>query len=104
MPRKPTGMPELKMGKQEHFQTLIFTAEYSEHDTLNKQLLEQIYQDRTDDEVGLKKSNMPALGGWHSNTDYHARKEYREVLKRILQAGHGISTSAGLPPGLCSQD
>ncbi len=59
----------LKVGR--YFPTHIFSLTVPDSEALNQQLIEAIYAERDRDRGGVRKSNYPQLGGWHSQVKLH---------------------------------
>ena len=56
---------------QRYFPTLIFSLEVPDSEILNDHLIETIYAERERDRTGVRKSNFPELGSWHSHVKLH---------------------------------
>ncbi len=54
---------------------------------LNAHLIEAIYADREHDMTGVRRSNVPELGGWHSHVKLHKDDKYAELVEHIDAAG-----------------
>ena len=65
------SLPEDALKVQRYFPTLIFSLEVPGSEILNAQLVEAIYAERERDTTGVRKSNFPELGSWHSHVKLH---------------------------------
>ena len=71
-------------------QVFIFQVPSEPAQHLNASLLNLIYAERERDIDGLKRSNHPALGGWHSQNFLHKQPEYAEIVEVINSVGAEI--------------
>ncbi len=81
-----------------YFPTMVFSIACSDHETLNKHLLEMIYAERERDRKGIERSNFSKLGGWHSHNNLHREDAYKPLTDRVHQAGRRISRKLGYHP------
>ena len=65
------SLPEDALKVQRYFPTLIFSLEVPGSEILNARLVEAIYAERERDTTGVRKSNFPELGSWHSHVKLH---------------------------------
>lgn len=72
------------MVKQAVFPTLLYTRELVEAEEINAELLEMIRAERERDGKGVQRSNVRALGGWHSKSDLQARPEYKRITRKVM--------------------
>ena len=89
----PTGLQNFT--KTAYFPTLVFQASVAGSEALNQKLLDAIYADRDEDEKGLVKSNVAALGGWHSGVSIHKAQEYSALVKNVNDATKRLSEELG---------
>jgi uncharacterized protein (TIGR02466 family) len=54
-------------------------------------LLDAIYRERDEDEIGLELSNFRGLGGWHSRTTLHKESEFALMANTIRDAAAVIA-------------
>ena len=80
-------MPEDAFNMTRYFPTLVFTLDIPDHEALNKQLINAIYAERDRDTIGVRKSNYPQLGGWHSQVKLHREPSYEGLVEYIEFAG-----------------
>ena len=78
-----------------YFPTMIFSVSCARAEELNPYLLTQIYAERDRDQRGIKKSNYPELGGWHSRSDLHKESTFIPIVESINQAARRISDNLG---------
>lgn len=86
---------DLGFVRRSYFPTMIFQIDVPEPEDLNKKLLASIYAERERDKKGISRSNIPALGGWHSHNDLYKSKEYAELVGLIGQATSKMSEDLG---------
>ncbi len=80
------------------FPTFLYDIKIENHEVLNSELLNKIYDEKKADEKGLQRSNLKGLGGWHSKNSLHQKAEFRSLADKILNAGNRISTDLGYNP------
>lgn len=73
-----------------YFPTMIFTIECHDHLSMNEHVLSEIYKERGRDRTGIERSNIPQLGGWHSKSDLHLRKEFQCIVDHVNKASERI--------------
>ena len=78
-----------------YFPTMVFQIDLKNPEKLNESLIERIYNERIRDQKGISRSNIPALGGWHSHNDLHKADDYAEMVSRINQATARMSENLG---------
>ncbi len=66
-----------------YFPTLIFSLEVPGSEILNAQLLEAIYAEREGDRAGVRKSNFPELGSWHSHVKLHKDVAFAGLVQYV---------------------
>lgn len=76
-------MNELKIKRQSYFPTLVYRATIENPENLNKDLVQAIYKDRLEDQEGITRSNIRALGGWHSKINLHKEPEYEPLVTYV---------------------
>ena len=77
--------------KNAYFPTLVFQITIADPDEMNRHLLELIYKDRENDRDGINRSNVQALGGWHSEIQLHKSAKYKELVRNVNAATAKIS-------------
>lgn len=78
-----------------YFPTIIFNIETNGTEELNAHLLDLTYAERERDAEGVERSNVRALGAWHSKLLLHHEEPYRPLVDRIYAAGARISKRMG---------
>ena len=71
--------------REAFFPTLIYYQDLSEAERLKSKLLRDIYAWRDADEQGVVRSNVAAVGSWHSAVDMHRRPEFEQLVGLIEQ-------------------
>ena len=66
-----------------YFPTLIFSLDVPDSETLNAHLIEAIYAERERDSKGVRKSNFPELGGWHSHVKLHRDVTFAGLVEHV---------------------
>ena len=66
-----------------YFPTLIFSLDVPDSEALNAHLIEAIYAERECDRAGMRRSNYPELGGWHSHIKLHKDAMFAEVVQQV---------------------
>jgi uncharacterized protein (TIGR02466 family) len=84
-----------KFTKRSYFPTQIFQIDLPRPEELNNKLLSLIYAERERDQKGIDRSNIPALGGWHSHNDLHKSADFADLAKLIGAATDKISEDQG---------
>ncbi len=84
-----------KFSTKTYFPTFVFQMDVAEADTLNADLLENIYAERERDKPGIARSNFTELGGWHSHNNLHKNKQYAPLVEKIGLAGKKMSKELG---------
>ena len=69
-----------------HFPTLIFSLDVPDSEVLNAHLIEAIYAERERDRSGVRKSNFPELGGWHSHVKLHKDDTFSGLVQYVDEA------------------
>lgn len=71
----------LKVGH--YFPTLIFSLDVPNSEILNVHLIEAIYAERERDGTGVRKSNFPELGSWHSHVKLHKDGTFAGLVQHV---------------------
>jgi uncharacterized protein (TIGR02466 family) len=66
-----------------YFPTLIFSLDVPGSETLNAHLIEAIYAERERDRTGVRKSNFPELGSWHSHVKLHKDATFAGLVQHV---------------------
>lgn len=86
---------DVKVTKRAYFPTLIYQIEVPNPEALNRKLLAAVYAERERDQKGIERSNIPALGGWHSHNDLHKVPEFADMTNLVNQATAKVSDEQG---------
>ena len=89
---------EKKMGQDLFFPTPIYFTDLGEAEAINARIKPLIRAWREEDPHGEFRSNEPQVGGWHSRTDMHTRREYDSLTREIFELMHGVYTNLGYDP------
>jgi uncharacterized protein (TIGR02466 family) len=84
------NLSTLKVTKRAYFPTLIYQIDLPQPEELNNRLLHSIYAEQEKDQKGIERSNISALGGWHSHNDLHKVAEFDEITSLINAASARI--------------
>ena len=68
---------------ERYFPTLVFSLDVPGSEGLNARLIEAIYAERERDGAGVRKSNFPELGGWHSHVKLHKDATFSRLVEYI---------------------
>ncbi|MCZ0945611.1 MAG: TIGR02466 family protein [Gammaproteobacteria bacterium] len=74
----------LKVGR--YFPTHIFSVKVPGCQVLNERLIEAIHAEQERDRTGVRKSNYPQLGGWHSQTKLHKNAAFAGLVQYVNAA------------------
>jgi uncharacterized protein (TIGR02466 family) len=86
------------MGRDLFFPTPVYYTDLADAAALNADLLARIRAWREADPDGDFRTNEPQLGGWHSPTDMHTRREFDPLTREIFELVHGVFSSLGYDP------
>ncbi len=67
----------------QYFPTLVFSLDVPDSETLNARLIEAIYAERERDRTGVRKSNFPELGSWHSHVKLHKDVTFAGLVQHV---------------------
>jgi len=81
--------------KRNYFPTRIYSFVQDPAENLNKELLRIIRVEREKDSFGKVKSNYRSLGGWHSHSGLHLKKEMSDIVSLIEGISSDISEECG---------
>ena len=76
-------LPEDALKVRRYFPTLIFSLEIPDSEILNSHLIEAIYAERERDTTGVRKSNFPELGSWHSHVKLHKDVTFEGLVQYV---------------------
>ncbi|MDE0001904.1 MAG: TIGR02466 family protein [Rhodospirillaceae bacterium] len=71
----------LKVGR--YFPTHIFSLKVPDSEVLNGRLIEAIYAAQERDGTGVRKSNYPQMGGWHSQVKLHKDAAFAGLVQCV---------------------
>ncbi len=80
-----------KMACDYRFPTPIISVELEDSARINTKLLPEIRKLRSLDPVGISRSNVRVLGGWHSSNDLHRNAAFQEIRDAVHETGRQIS-------------
>lgn len=81
--------------RRTYFPTMVFQIDLKDPEDLNTHLIKNIYAERERDQKGISRSNIPALGGWHSHNDLHKSDDYSALVDKISEATAKMSDNLG---------
>ena len=87
-----------RMERDFFFPTPVYYTDFPDAAALNARLEPLIRAWREQDPDGDFRTNEPWLGGWHSATDMHTRREYDALTAEIFEFVHGVFTTLGYDP------
>ncbi|MEP2891861.1 TIGR02466 family protein [Tateyamaria sp.] len=90
------GTDELR--RDDYFPTLIYSSMLNDRASLNEEILTAIYAEREKDTTGIERSNIRALGGWHSHNNLHKESAFSNLTKRVNKILTGVSSNLGYDP------
>lgn len=80
------------------FPTMIYYRDLPEAAALNAAIKPHIYRWREEDQTGIVRSNVRAVGAWHSGLDMAVRPEYRALVDVILACARVVFDDLGYDP------
>lgn len=72
-----------KLFREAYFPTFVFYRDLPDVMDFNESLKKNIHAWKRKDKTGIVRSNMAALGSWHSGLDMNLREEYRDFVELI---------------------
>jgi uncharacterized protein (TIGR02466 family) len=87
--------PDFKFTRRAYFPTFVFQMDVTEPAAMNARLMDLIYAEQERDQKGIERSNVAALGGWHSHTDLHKTAEFGEITGVINAATAKVAEDQG---------
>lgn len=84
-----------KFHRELYFPTAIYVTDLENAESLNAELIKAIRAEKAQDEAGIHRSNVKALGGWHSQNDLMRKAPYAEITKRIRAAAERVARDCG---------
>lgn len=92
-----SGQHELR--RDDYFPTLVFSTLLHDAESMNKEILGAINQERERDAKGIERSNFRSLGGWHSHNNLHKDKRFDRLTERVHKMAAGLSDNLGYSKG-----
>lgn len=92
-----SGQDELR--RDDYFPTLVFSTLLHDAESMNKEILAAITQERDRDAKGIERSNFRSLGGWHSHNNLHKDSKFTRLTNRIHKVAAGVSDNLGYNKG-----
>ncbi len=92
------GDAEIELNRSAYFPTLVYAGKMSDAQAFNKSLLTAIYDERSNDEEGIERSNFRGLGGWHSKNMLHKKAAFKPLVERIESMLAEMSDNLGYHP------
>jgi len=83
------------LNRDDYFPTMVFSSMLHDAESLNKDIMKAINDERDRDEKGIERSNIKALGGWHSHNNLHKDKAFDRLTNRIHTLLKGIPKNLG---------
>ena len=80
---------------EQYFPTLVFSVKVPDSAVLNARLIEAIYAQRERDRTGIRKSNFPELGGWHSHVRLHRERRFASLVRHVDAASDMMCRELG---------
>ncbi len=80
-----------KLSREFYFPTMFFIRDLDDAEEVNSELLTIIRGERERDQEGIQRSNVKALGGWHSKNNLHEKSAYNVIRERVLEHGRFVS-------------
>ena len=77
------GLSEDELKVTPYFPTLVFSLDVPDSEILNAHLIEAIYAERERDRTGVRKSNFPELGSWHSHVKLHKDATFAGLVQHV---------------------
>jgi uncharacterized protein (TIGR02466 family) len=87
------GADELR--RDDYFPTMVYSTLLHDAESMNKEILAAIDEERTRDAKGIERSNFRSLGGWHSHNNLHKDSRFDRLTKRVESMAAGISDNLG---------
>lgn len=87
------GTDELR--RDDYFPTLVYSTLLHDAESMNKEILAAINEERDRDSKGIERSNFRSLGGWHSHNNLHKDKRFDRLSRRVEKVAAGISENLG---------
>jgi len=89
------SLSEVSVNVARYFPTLVFSLEVPDSELLNARLIKAIYAERERDESGVRKSNFPELGGWHSHVKLHRDATFAGLVQHVDAAAAKMNRELG---------
>ena len=89
------GLSEDELKVTPYFPTLVFSLDVPGSEILNAHLIEAIYAEREGDRTGVRKSNFPELGSWHSHVKLHKDVAFAGLVQYVDEAAAMMGRELG---------
>lgn len=93
-----TGEGADELRRDDYFPTLVYSAKLHDADSMNREILDAIYDERDRDSKGIERSNYRSLGGWHSHNNLHKEARFDRLTNRAHKLLAGLSENLGYDP------
>ncbi len=87
------GNDELR--RDDYFPTLVFSSKLHDAESMNKEILDAIIEERKKDSKGIERSNFRSLGGWHSHNHLQKDPKFKRLTDRLHMMLAGVSDNLG---------
>lgn len=87
------GNDELR--RDDYFPTLVFSSKLHDAESMNKEILDAIIEERKKDTKGIERSNFRSLGGWHSHNHLQKDPKFKRLTDRLHMMLAGVSDNLG---------
>ncbi|AVO39417.1 TIGR02466 family protein [Pukyongiella litopenaei] len=87
------GNDELR--RDDYFPTLVFSSKLHDAETMNREILDAILEERKKDTKGIERSNFRSLGGWHSHNHLQKDPKFKRLTDRLHMMLAGVSDNLG---------
>lgn len=88
-----SGIDELR--RDDYFPTLLYSINLHDAESMNKEILQAIFEERERDSKGIERSNFRSLGGWHSHNNLHKEAKFKRLTDRAHMMLAGIHENLG---------
>ena len=90
-----TGSGVDELCRDDYFPTLVYSIRLHDADSMNKEILAAINEERGRDNKGIERSNYRSLGGWHSQNNLQKDPKFKRLTNRTHKLLSGISENLG---------
>ncbi|MHA6261777.1 TIGR02466 family protein [Arenibacterium sp. CAU 1754] len=88
-----SGIDELR--RDDYFPTLLYSIKLHDAESMNREILQAIFEERERDSKGIERSNFRSLGGWHSHNNLHKEAKFQRLTDRAHMMLAGIHENLG---------